>query len=465
MFWQIRRDFISLFTRGKDNTNYLDPIDGLRSIANLSIIFLHLVVIFSTFISPYPDLQWQEYLNSVAFALNNILTLTLEIFFMLSGFLLTYKLIIQWNKYFPNLKLFLLKEYPISILKRVLRFWPGLLLATLIMLIFGELRYPNSGYFFEFFRHFNVWIFCQNYIDLDYWYVSFGPLWTISLDMQIYIIFPLILYLFNSYKNIISIYNCLSILLLISIIQGIIVFNPVTMSVLPIVYRYPIIPSLSPSHFSYWMEKNYNLTINFDYPEDNPTKLFMHKMYLPLEARFGSFIIGAILAIKLIESSNHNNKPKTFKKFAFFGLICFQILIMIQKPTLPVPPDLVMKLVFASCRQLFAIGQAFILFTALCPSTHPYHSPWIKKFLSLSIWIPISKLSYFVYLIHWRISFELIFGGPLRFLKTYSVTYAALISLFIILFITEFISCIWYILVEKPIERAIQVYLRKKHLN
>jgi peptidoglycan/LPS O-acetylase OafA/YrhL len=188
-------------------------------------------------------------------------------------------------------------------------------------------------------------------------------------------------------------------------------------------------------------------------------------MYFPLEARFGSFIIGAMLAIKLIESSNHDNKPKTFKKFAFFGLICFQVLIMIQNPNLTVPSDLVMKLGVASSRQLFTIGQAFILFTALCPSSHPYHSPWIKKFLSLSIWIPISKLSYFVYLIHWRISFELIFGGPLRFLETYSVTKASLISLFIILFITEFISCIWYILAEKPIERAIQVYLRKKHVN
>jgi hypothetical protein len=30
--------------------------------------------------------------------------------------------------------------------------------------------------------------------------------------------------------------------------------------------------------------------------------------------------------------------------------------------------------------------------------------------------------------------------------------------------IAEFISSIWYILVEKPIERAIQVYFHKKHV-
>jgi peptidoglycan/LPS O-acetylase OafA/YrhL len=459
MFWQLRRDLISLFTRGNDHKSSLDPIDGLRSIANLSIIFLHLVTIFSSLVLPYPHIEWQEYLNSAAFALNNIMILTLEIFFMLSGFLLTYKLMIQWNKNFPNVEYFLFKEYPISIIKRALRFWPGMLLATLIMFVFGEPRYPNSGYFFEFFRYFNTWIFCQNYLDLEYWSVAFAPLWTISLDMQIHIILPLILYLFNVYKN------CLSILLLISIIRGIIVFNPLTMPVLSIGYRYPVLRLLSPDHFNDWRETNYNLTFSSNYLEDNPAKLFMHKMYLPLEARFGSFIIGGMLAIKLLESSNDNNKSSKLKKFLFFGLICFHILTMIQRSNLSVPHDLVITLVVASSRQLFTIGQAFILFTALCSNSHPYHSPWIKKFLSLSIWIPISKLSYFVYLIHWRISFELIYGQSLRFLTKYSVTYASLICLPIILFISQFISCIWYVLVEKPIERAIQLYFHKNHVN
>jgi len=464
MFWQIQRDFISLFTRGKDNTNHLDPIDGLRSIANLSIIFVHISMIFNAFVRPYPHFEWQEYLQSVAFAFTNILILNLEIFFLLSGFLLTYKLLNQWNKNFPRLELFLYKEYPLSILKRALRLWPGMLLATIIMFIFGEPGYPNGGYFLEFFRHFNIWIFCQNYVDLEYWNVTFPPLWTISLDMQIHIILPLILYLFYSFKKFLSIYNSLSILLLISILQGIIVFNPVTMPVLLMPYRHHGIPLLSPDHLTHWLETKYNVTFSLDHFESNPMKLFMSKMYLPLEARFGSFIIGAMLAIKLLESTTHDNKPRKLKKHVFLVLICFQILTMIQRSNPSIPPDLVLILAIASSRQLFAIGQAFILFTTLCPSSHPYHSPWIKKFLSLSIWIPISKLSYFVYLIHWRIAFELIFGGPLRILNRYSVTYATIISLFIVLLIAEFISSIWYILVEKPIERAIQVYFHKKHV-
>ena len=41
-------------------------------------------------------------------------------------------------------------------------------------------------------------------------------------------------------------------------------------------------------------------------------------MYLPLEARFGSFIIGAMLAIKLIEIFNHEINQKVNSKNFFF---------------------------------------------------------------------------------------------------------------------------------------------------
>jgi peptidoglycan/LPS O-acetylase OafA/YrhL len=459
MFWKIREDLISLFIRDVDNKSYLNPIDGLRSIANILIILLHLISIFSAFISPYPDKEWEEYLMSGAFAFNGIMSFSLEIFFMISSFLLTYKLLNEWNKSYPNVKLFLLKDYPLLILKRAIRFWPGLFLSSLILLIFGEPRYPNSGYLFEFFRHLNIWMFFQNYIDLEYWYITFVHLWSISLDMQIHIIFPLILYLFYLKKLNLSIYNCLLILLLLSIIRGIIVFNPLTMPLLTTSYHYPSLPLSSPNHCINWFKINYNLTFSSDFPKSNPMKLFLDEMYFPLEARFGSFIIGSMLAIKLIQSSNHSNKPKRFKKFFFFILICFHILSMIQSPISPsLPSNIIMKLIIGCSRQLFTIGQSFILFSGLCPSSHPYHSFWIKKFLSLSIWIPISKLSYFVYLIHLRISFELIFGGPLRFLTSYSVTYASLICLPIILLLSQFISCIWYILAEKPIQRAIKYY-------
>ncbi|CAF1178930.1 unnamed protein product [Rotaria sordida] len=192
LYWQIQRDFLALFSRDDVTNGYFDPIDGLRAIANLLIIFCHLVTIFSAFIPSYPHIQWQEFLNSQAFMLAPIMTLALEIFFMLSAFLLTHKLIIQWMKDDNSHRLFL-QQYPKLILKRALRFWPGILLATIIMFICGESRHINPVTHLV-----SVWLFFQNYVDYDHWLTTLSPLWTISLDMQAYILLPLLLYLFYS---------------------------------------------------------------------------------------------------------------------------------------------------------------------------------------------------------------------------------------------------------------------------
>jgi len=47
MFRKILKDLISLCIRDNDNKNDLNPIDGLRSIVNILIILLHLILIFS----------------------------------------------------------------------------------------------------------------------------------------------------------------------------------------------------------------------------------------------------------------------------------------------------------------------------------------------------------------------------------------------------------------------------------
>ena len=455
-WWHPRQDFLSLFIR---TDNYLYPVDGLRAIANLLIISCHLVTIFSTFIPSHPHIKWEEFLKSSAFIFSPLMAYGLEIFFMISGFLLTQKLINQWNKNNINHYLFL-QQYPVLILKRACRFWPGMLLATLLMFIFGEPSYPNSTHLLELFRHLSVWMFFQNYIDIEYWFASLAPLWSISLDMQIHIILSLLLYLFYSCRKYISIYHSLGILFLLSIIISIMIFNLKTMPIILITRQYHNLPLLLPNHYIIWLQNTYNLTFPFQIQQSNPMKIFLHKMYLPLEARFGSFITGAMLSIKLMHLSSRNDQNSKVKKYFFLGLILLYPLssVIVNVDMLLPRFERLVAISIACSRQIFALSQAFILFTALCPSTHPYHSPWIKQFLSLKIWIPISNLSYLVYLIHWRISFEFIFGGLLIFLKEYSITYAVVISLPIILFISQFISCIWHVFINKPIERAFSSY-------
>jgi len=105
-------------------------------------------------------------------------------------------------------------------------------------------------------------------------------------------------------------------------------------------------------------------------------------MYLPFEARFGSFITGAILAVQLLNSPSEDNQNGKFKKFIFLGLILLYVLspVIVNVDTLLPNFGLIVTLSIASSRQIFALSQAFILFTALCSTTHPYHSPRIKRF-------------------------------------------------------------------------------------
>lgn len=467
MYWHIRQDFICLFKRDENNKDHFPAIDGLRAIANILIVSCHLVTIFSALVPSHPSIEWQQYLTSIAFKWLPLSGFALEIFFMLSGFLLTYKLIVQWNSN-PNRHGLFLKQYPNLILKRAFRFWPGMVLPTTIMFILGDAQYLNSSYYLELSRLLSVWLFCQNYVDIDYYFATLAPLWSISLDMQVHIILSLLIYVFYSYKKYISMYYSLGILLIISIIQGYVTFNPRTMPLTSLVTRYHYLSLTVSPHISQWLQRHYNVTFSYEVLQINPMKLFIHKMYLPLEAHFGSFIIGSMLAIKVINSSHDVGKPSMLK-YVFLGLtIWYMVLLGTGDTDAKNVSDNQFKLVMAVSRQIFTFGQAFILFTALSSPSHPYHFHWMNKFLSLSIWIPISKLSYLLYMIHWRISLELIFGGPLFFLKSYSFTYAILFSLPIILLVSEIVSGIWYLFVEKIMERVIHSYFserkfRRKH--
>jgi len=40
----------------------------------------------------------------------------------------------------------------------------------------------------------------------------------------------------------------------------------------------------------------------------------MHQLYLPFESRFGSFLVGSLVAVRFNQKSNHENQPRTYKK-------------------------------------------------------------------------------------------------------------------------------------------------------
>jgi peptidoglycan/LPS O-acetylase OafA/YrhL len=120
----------------------------------------------------------------------------------------------------------------------------------------------------------------------------------------------------------------------------------------------------------------------------------------------------------------------------------------------------VLTIFFSIMRPLFSLSQAFILFSAICPPTHPYYSSWIHSFLSLRIWTPIAKLSYLIYVLHYRIAVELIMTHSHLFdPKRFSIDSLTLPCLAAVLTVCFILSTVWFILVEKPFERLINMKL------
>ncbi|CAF0761115.1 unnamed protein product [Adineta steineri] len=439
--WQLKEDIYSLFQSEK-----YAPINGMRSISCLAIISLHIGQLLNSFIPPYPHIQWMTYLNSYTYRLSALEGLLLETFFMLSGFLLTLKFIQHRDS-------FSLKEYPLYIMKRACRYWPGILLITIIMLILGE----SQGNWTSF------WLFYQNYISTDQWSWGFVILWSVSLDMQLHIILPIILHIVISSKsNYQRTYLALYILVILSIVYVMLVFNPKTMNLLVHVYHNNALALGMPQRFIDWVTNEYNVTLGFEKVIDpSPIKSFAELIYLSIPGRYSSFIIGSILAFNLINAKNNTMiRYGTIKKYTYLTFI-FLFMIISTIPTEPNEiSDVVLTIMVSILRQIFSISQAFILFSAICPSTHPYYSPWIRSFLSHPVWTPLAKLSYYIYIIHCRIALELIMTHSHIFDPTrYSIDILTIICLILVFIICLIISVIWFIFVEKPFQRLINKQL------
>lgn len=85
-----------------------------------------------------------------------------------------------------------------------------------------------------------------------------------------------------------------------------------------------------------------------------------------MQTRFGSFVIGAMLAIKFLHISHRHDHKDKFKKYTILDFIFVHLLLIATKNIgSPLPSDTALQLLLASSRQLFAIGQASILFTTL----------------------------------------------------------------------------------------------------
>ena len=157
------------------NTVYFKNLNGLRFIAAFSVLLAHIELLKS--------LNGFSNINDLAFYKNTNGHIGVILFFVLSGFLITYLLLKEESEN----KMISLKNF---YLRRILRIWPLYFLMVIISFIvylIGGSVFGEGGWWGYF------TIFPNVSKSLGYYYDGVVHLWSIGVEEQFYLIWPILL--------------------------------------------------------------------------------------------------------------------------------------------------------------------------------------------------------------------------------------------------------------------------------
>lgn len=172
-------------------------LDSIRSIAFLSTFLAH------AFYSKSPEILTSDaYKYTISFG--EIFSFGVPVFFVLSGFLITYLMFREQE---------IIGEFSVKkfYMRRILRIWPvyflvlfvGFLLFPIVRSVVLDVPYfetANWGMYVSFLSNFDQ----INQPVLPYG-VGLGPTWSVSIEEQFYLLWPLLLLLFKRKKFIVPI--------------------------------------------------------------------------------------------------------------------------------------------------------------------------------------------------------------------------------------------------------------------
>ncbi|KAK3267512.1 hypothetical protein CYMTET_23937 [Cymbomonas tetramitiformis] len=154
---------------------YYGPVDGLRSLSSLSLVLLHATIVTSLLL-PNKGMQWEAFMNNPLVGVFRGGGCQVDVFLMLSGFLLSTRLRTELE---PKNGGFSLQEISTSIAKRALRLWPILLLVCLISIVFQDCWCPY------YLNRLSLLGFINNYFDVRiYGGFTMTVAWSVCVDFQ-----------------------------------------------------------------------------------------------------------------------------------------------------------------------------------------------------------------------------------------------------------------------------------------
>ena len=179
---EIRKD-VSPAARQSTASVFFPDLDGFRFLSFM-LVFLH-----HAFAEVIKSLgEGGLIFTTIKIGIFQSAPLGVSFFFVLSGFLITYLILIEQNQRGQiNVKAFYLR--------RILRIWPlhyALVLTLFILLPIGfQIKLPNPLYYIFFFSNFDLLNNPNDGTELT------NIMWSVAVEEQFYLIWPLIFYFFR----------------------------------------------------------------------------------------------------------------------------------------------------------------------------------------------------------------------------------------------------------------------------
>ncbi|CAF0932692.1 unnamed protein product [Brachionus calyciflorus] len=340
----------SIYTNAKKLFSITKSDDQLQCLHAIRFLSIAWVVLGHTYLYQisYSDdiLVITDWLKRFSFMVVSNAFFSVDSFFLLSGLLTSYVFLKEVKK--RKLSFGLMAKYYFH---RIWRLTPPYMLVLMVSALLSKYlgkgpMYPKDG--FEINKCQNSWwtnlLYINNLVKTDE--PCLGVSWYLANDMQFYFIAPLMLIPFAYGKVILGFSIC--ILLLIG--------NMISISLITLHYPGTELGILS----------------------GNPS--YFEKLYIPPWCRIGPYL------------RFETNILLWLVSLATLGLMLFGIYPNLNGDPLSLTANILYQ---ASSRIIWAVGLSYVIFACVTS-----HGGFINKILGWSVWVPLSRLSYCLYLFH-----------------------------------------------------------------
>uniref|UniRef100_A0A182W4M0 Nose resistant-to-fluoxetine protein N-terminal domain-containing protein n=1 Tax=Anopheles minimus TaxID=112268 RepID=A0A182W4M0_9DIPT len=391
----------------------IDCINGIRVISMVWVVFSHnyVRIAMQPIINSHVILTWVESYHSVLVVSS---TVSVDTFFLLSGLLTCWSILNALDKC-GRLNL------PVMYAHRYLRLTPAL--AALVLFSATLMKYTGSGPFWDGAMTltedgcrqywWSALLYVQNYVNPQK--VCLGHTWYLSVDMQLYLIAPLLIYPLWRWGR-----------RTLCLIVTLIVASMVAVFVLFFVYH---------------------LRLSFLAVDEE--RLRHVYTYYPTHTRAGAWLVGVIYGYVLQRTKKHYVLLPRWATALGWTLTVIAILAILlgdhpiqqqDYETLPQAADAIYE---SLSRVSWATAIGWIVFACV----NGYGGP-INEFLGATFWQPLGRLSYSIYLLHFPI--QMMMAGFAR-VPYYFTDLLAVYQFWGDIGFTLTLALLWTLLFESPI--------------